>query len=144
MYLYISRNKLRNDKCRPTFQETKFETTNVGLQFSKTTLETQNVPLHFEKQTSKRQMYLYISRNKLRNANCRPTVLRNKLRNDKCRTTRAINLSVFVEKIDATIAIKEQKDVPCDTAKQKHRNGIEVEVWCEVRNVKCEKNKLLV
>ena len=101
-----------------TFRETNFETTNVGLQFAK--------------QTLKRQMYLYISRNELRNDKCRPTVLRNELRNDKCSTTRAINLSVFVEKIDTTIAIKEQNDEPGDTAKQKQSNGLVVEVWCEV------------
>ena len=69
--------------------------------------------------------------------------MRNKLRNDKCSTTRAINLSVFVEKIDTTIAIKEQNDEPRDTAKQKQSNGLVVEVWCEVRSeqgtgVKCK------
>ena len=62
-------------------------------------------------------MYLYISRNQLGNDKCRTTVFGNNIRNDKCRTTQAINLSVFAEKTDTTIAFKEQNDDPRDTAK---------------------------
>jgi hypothetical protein len=56
MYLYISRNKLRNDKCTPTFRETNFETPNVGLQFSETTFETTNVGLR------KLSIYLFLQK----------------------------------------------------------------------------------